>query len=235
MIEQIDFLVRVVAIGAALMLMAQIVAGEVRETIKFPMVAMIIGAIAYLIQSSGMLMTEGPLEPWVDLVAIATPFWIWLLGRRLLGREPERRIALIALAVLLIGWVLAYFIPLAQQGGFYLTHLAALALVGDLVRLAVQGRDLDLDTEKSVVRLWLPRSFGVLAGIILLAEIIGEAIGLPALVELACAVLVLLVTVFAGLALMRSAPELLIESKEEAGEEVASEPVPDDAAAAESA
>ena len=46
MIENIDFLVRMIAIGAGLMLIAQIVAGEVRDKIKLPLVGMMVGVIA---------------------------------------------------------------------------------------------------------------------------------------------------------------------------------------------
>ena len=232
MIEQIDFLVRATAIGAALMLIAQLVAGEVRETIKYPMVAATIGAIGYLIASSRFLAGGGPLDPWINLVAIATPFWIWLTARRLFAREPARRIALLALAVLLIGWVLSHFVPLASVYGFYLLHLTGLALIVDLVRLGLLSRR---NGEASVIRLWLPFLAGVLTAVVLLIEMIGAAFSLPPLVDMMIAVLVLLTMLFAGLALMRTAAELLFETDETADTQLASEPPTDDAQNAESA
>lgn len=222
MIEQIDFLVRVVAIGAALMLIAQIAAGEMRETVKYPLVALSVGAVAYLIQSNAMLMTEGPLKPWVDLVAIATPFWIWLFARRLFGREPERRIALVALAVLLTGWVLAHFVPLTGEAGFALHQIAGLALIGDVVRIGMKQSKHEPGADPAV-RKALPLAIGALAGVILLAGSIGEVTGLYPGAELTIAVLVLLMTLFAGLALLRTHPELLLET-----EPAESEPVEDD-------
>lgn len=226
MIEQVDFLVRVVAIGAALMLMAQIAAGEVRETVKYPLVALIIGAMAYLIQSSAMLLTEGLLQPWIDLVAIATPFWIWLLARRLFGREPERRLALAALAVLLIGWVLAHFVPLTGEVGFALHQLAGLVLVADVVRIGMARRRIDHGTDPAI-GLWLPLGVGTLAGAVLLAESIGEVTGLHPLLEVTIAVLILLMTIFAALALFRTSPELSIEPEVEEHEEAPPEPAAD--------
>ena len=52
MIEQADFLVRVLAIGASLLLIAQLVAGEARPAIKIPLVGLVVGVIGYLINSS---------------------------------------------------------------------------------------------------------------------------------------------------------------------------------------
>jgi AraC-like DNA-binding protein len=215
MIEQIDYLVRLIAIGAALMLIAQVVAGEIRDAIKFPLVAMVIGVIAYLINSCDLLLAEGPLDPWVDLAAISSPFFIWLFARRLFEREPERRIALSALAVLLVGWVIGHFIPGTGRLGFYILHIAALALIVDLVRVGLVERKDDLVEQRRVVRLWLPLLVAVQAGGILLFETIAGVASAHPVVDLINAVLILLLTLFAGLALMRSEPELLLETEED--------------------
>ena len=172
MIEQLDYLIRLVAIGAGLMLIAQVVAGEIRDHIKFPIVAMLVGVIAYLINASPLMLAESPIDPWVDLFAISAPFWIWLFGRRLFERAPEQRIMLSAAALMTLGWFLANFVPFTGLSGFLLLHIVALLLVADLVRIGIFERDDDLVEQRRLVRLWLPLLVALKAGKILLVEVL---------------------------------------------------------------
>ena len=225
MIEQLDYLVRLIAIGASLMLIAQVVAGDVRGDIKLPLAAMIIGGIAYLMNVSPLVLANGPLDPCVDLLAISTPFSIWLFARRLFENEPPDRLVLVAAAVILLGWMLGNFIPVSGRLGFYILHLAGLALVADVIRVGLFGRGDDLVEQRRIVRLWLPLLVGAQAGGILLFEIVAGASSLFPAVQLANAVLILLLNLFAGLALLRTVPELLLETEDNAPEEDA--PLPD--------
>lgn len=209
MIEQVDFLVRMIAMGAALMLMAQVVAGDMNEKLKFPMVALIIGVMAYLIESSNLMVADSPLDPWINLVAIATPFWIWLVARRMFDFEPERRLALAALAALLIGWVVDNFVPGSGQLGFYLLHVISLVLIGDLLRLGMQLRKQGSGRDRGTIRLTLPLLIGELAGVVLLTEMIGGSAILHPMLSLASGILILMLALFAGLAMLRTEPELL--------------------------
>ncbi|BDI60702.1 helix-turn-helix domain-containing protein [Qipengyuania nanhaisediminis] len=232
MIEQVDYLVRMIAIGAGLMLIAQLAGGEVRRAIKLPLVAMIVGSIAYLINVSPLMLAESPIDPWVDLFAISAPFWIWLFARRLFEAEPDRRIILGAAAAMLLGWVTANFVPGGNAFGFYFVHAVALVLIADLVRVGLVERKDDLVEERRAVRLWLPLLVAAQAGGILLFEVvIGASAQYPA-VELANALLILLLTLFAGIALMRTNPELLVEH-EERGAEREDPPAPLDLSASE--
>lgn len=226
MIEQVDFFVRMITMGAALMLMAQVVAGDMNEKLKFPMVAMIIGVMAYLIESSNLMVADSPLDPWINLVAIATPFWIWLVARRMFDFEPERRLALVALAALLIGWVIDNFIPGSGKLGFYLLHLISLALIGDLLRLGMQIRKQGSGPDRGAIRLTLPLLIGELAGVVLLTEMIGGSAILHPMLGLASGFLILMLTLFAGLAMLRTEPELLgaIRPHTPARKPVASDP-----------
>lgn len=225
MIEQLDFVVRLVAIGAALMLIALFVAGEVREAVKLPLVAMLVGVIFYLLNASPLLRFDGPLDPWVDLVAISSPFSIWLFARNLFERPPERRILLVAAVVLLIGWFVGHFVPALDPLGFYIIHIAALALLADLVRIALFERVDDLVEQRRVVRLWLPLLVAAQAAAILVFEILAGSGRLLPAVNLANALLILLITLFAGLALLRTDPELLVETEDDApGEDEAALP-----------
>lgn len=214
MIEQFDYLVRMVAIGAGLMLMAQLVAGDVRDQIKYPAVGMIIGVIFYLINSTPLMGSESPMDPWIDLVSISAPFSIWLFARNLFEREPQTRTILIALVALMLGWFLGNFVDALDPLGFVVLHVVALALIADLVRVGLIGRKDDLVEQRRVVRLWLPLLVAAQAAGILTFEMIEMMTGAydrsnP--VHLFNSTMILVLMLFAGLALMRTVPELLVE------------------------
>lgn len=228
MIEHFDFYVRVIAIGAGLMLIAQLVSGEVRERIKIPAVGMLVGVIGYLINSSPALGPQGPLDPWIDLVSISAPFSIWLFARNLFEREPERRVVLGAAAALLVGWFVGNFVPATGLLGFFILHIVGLALLADLVRIGLFERKDDLVEQRRVVRLWLPLLVAALAAGILTFEIIEVFTGgrddtNP--IHFVNALLILLLTLFAGLALMRTVPELLVERADQPREKEPEQPL----------
>ena len=222
MIEQWDYIIRLMAMGAGLMLIAQLVAGDVRAALKLPLVAMIVGVLAYLINASPLMMGEGPFDPFVDLFAISTPFWIWLFARRLFESEPQPRLAYAAAAILVAGWVIGHFVSGTGRLGFYLLHLAALALIADLARVAWTERPDDLVEQRRIVRLWFPLLVAAQAGAILLFETVTGASGLFPAVNLLNSALILVIILFAGLALLRTDPDLLMASGERA--EQASQP-----------
>ncbi|WP_249171973.1 hypothetical protein [Erythrobacter sp. JK5] len=219
MIEQVEFFVRVMTIGAALMLLAQLVAGEVRAAIKLPVVGMIVGVIAYLVNSSTMMTRDNVWVPLVDLVAIFSPFWIWLFARRLFEREPPRGVMNAAAAALTISWFFANFVEPVQVFAFYFTHAVALALIVDLVRVGLMGREDDLVEQRRVIRLWLPLLVAAQAGGILIFEMVFGLTRAFPLVQLLNTFLILLITLFAGLALLRTDPELLVESEQDQPDE----------------
>ncbi|MHA7818914.1 MAG: helix-turn-helix domain-containing protein [Erythrobacter sp.] len=223
MIESIDNLVRLIAIGASLMLIAQLVAGEVRSAIKLPAVAMIVGVIGYLINASPVLSPPGPMDPWVDLVSISAPFSIWLFARNLFEREPERRIMLGAAAALLAGWFIGNFFEALDPLGFFVLHIVGLALIADLVRVGLFERKDDLVEQRRVVRLWLPLLVAAQAAGILTYEMFEAVTGghdRTSPMHFVNASLILLLTLFAGLALLQTDPELLIQTEEDAPDKV---------------
>lgn len=217
MIEHFDYLVRMIAIGAGLMLIAQLVAGEVRERIKFPAVGMIVGVIFYLINSTPLMGSGGPMDPWIDLISISAPFSIWLFARNLFEREPERRLMLVAAAALLAGWFIGNFVHTLDPVGFFVVHVVALALIADLVRVGLFGRKDDLVERRRAVRLWLPLLVAAQAAGILTFEMIEAVSGnhdRSNPVHLANSLMILVLMLFAGLALLRTVPELLLETEE---------------------
>jgi AraC-like DNA-binding protein len=172
MIEQWDYLIRLISIGSGLTLIAMVVASEVRLSIRMPLIGMLVGVIGYLLNSTPLVTQSGPLDPWIDLVSLSTPFWIWLFGRRLFERAPEQRIMLSAAALMTLGWFLANFVPFTGLSGFLLLHIVALLLVADLVRIGIFERDDDLVEQRRLVRLWLPLLVALKAGKILFVEVL---------------------------------------------------------------
>ncbi|MEO0419611.1 MAG: helix-turn-helix domain-containing protein [Pseudomonadota bacterium] len=222
MIETWDFYIRLIAIGAALLLIAQMAAGDIRDRIKFPVVFMVIGAIAYLMNSTPVLPSSGPMDPWIDLLSLSVPFWIWMFARNLFEREARPRVILIVAALFVGAWSISNFFAPAGLIGFYIIHLISLGLIGDLVRVAFLDREDDLVEERRIIRLWLPLLVAAQAGTILAAELIFVPNAPPPAMQLLNAVMILALILFAGLSLLRAEPALLMEtnaSKAANGEE----------------
>ena len=217
MIDQLDFLIRTMAVGAGLMLTALFVANDVRRHIKLPLIGIVIGSIGYLVNATPLMMATSPLDPLIDFVAISTPFWIWLFGRRLFEREPDRRALYGAVAVLLFGWLVGNFMPWTWPTGFLILHFALLFLIGDLVRVGVFERDDDLVEQRRVIRLWFPLLVAAQAGGILVFELFELAMGtgrLPIASLINC-ILILILMLFTGVALMRTDEVLPTEPRDD--------------------
>ncbi|MEM9311185.1 MAG: helix-turn-helix domain-containing protein [Pseudomonadota bacterium] len=225
MIEQFDFLVRLVAIGASLMLLALLVEGEMRANLRVSLVGLVVGAVGYLINSTPLIGSAGWVDPWVDLVSLSPPFWIWLFARQLFEREAPRRAVLAAVAGLIGAWFFGNFLPGAAIAGFYAIHLISLALIADLVRVALSDHADDLVEKRRIIRLVLPLLVAAQASGILIYEIVtADAIAVP-WVQLVNAVLILILILFAGTALLRTDEELLLETQAEASAVATPEPI----------
>lgn len=213
MIEQADLLIRMIAIGSSLMLLALLIEGEVRKGIKISLVGLVIGAVGYLINSTPLIGSSGPIDPWVDLVSLPPPFWVWLFSRRLFEREPPQRGIQLAVLGLVLSWFLGDFFEVAAMPAFYAIHLISLALIADLLRVALVDREDDLVEKRRIIRLVLPLLVAGQAGGILIYELLtANSIAIP-WVQLVNSVLILLLLLFSGLALLRTDPELLVESQ----------------------
>ncbi|MEO1489432.1 MAG: helix-turn-helix domain-containing protein [Pseudomonadota bacterium] len=212
MIEQADFYVRMIAIGAGLMLISQIATGRVRAKIKLPVVALMVCAIAYLMNSTPLILPQGPSDPLVDLPSLLTPFFIWLFGRNLFEREPDGRMALACGAALCGAWALANFLEGGIGLGFYTIHVLSLVLMADLVRVALKDRADDLIEQRRLIRVWLPLLVAAEAGIVLMFELFFAPNAPPPALQLLNASVIFLLILFAGLALLRADPELLMET-----------------------
>lgn len=217
MIERVDIAVRLVACGASLLLLLLLLAGEIRRGLKLPLAGLTLGSIGYLLNSSSALFDETrPLLPLSDFLSIFTPFFIWLFALRVFEREP-RRAALWGAPILLAGaWITGVVVLPHLHVGFYIIHIVGLALVADLFRVALLERADDLVEQRRTFRLWLPLLVAAQAGGILAFELVtgrGSASGGDPRAQLANAVLILAVTLFAGKALLRTEPELLVRAE----------------------
>ncbi|UAB79536.1 AraC family transcriptional regulator [Erythrobacter sp. SCSIO 43205] len=231
MIEQWDYLIRLISMGSGLTLLAMVVASEVRLSVRVPLIGMLVGVTGYMLNSKPLWSPTGFLEPWVHLVALSTPFWIWLFGRRLFEREPDRRIILAVVAVMMVGWFLRSFVAeYTEHVGFVLLHTVAFVLVADLVRVGIFERDDDLVEERRIVRLWLPLLVAIQAGQIILVEMLELVSAIDSrnpLMSMLNSLIILLIMLFAGLALFRTNRDLLPKQGEETRANPQDELIPD--------
>lgn len=212
MIENLDTSVRLIAVGASLLLLTLLLAGQVRRPIKIALGGLLISAAAYLINSSTVIHPPRSIRPFVDLASVFAPFWTWLFGRRLFEDEPPKWVIPVTTAVLVASWFIAHFVPRFDPAGFYSIHFVSLVLVADLLRVALGQRADDLVEKRRLIRLWLPVLVAAQTGGVLVFETIaGQAPAHPA-VQLLNAVLIFTLTLFVGLALLRTDEELLAEA-----------------------
>lgn len=212
MIESIDTTVRLISVGATLLLLILLLVGQVRAPLKLALGGLLVSAIAYLINSSTVISPPHGVRAYVDLASVFTPFWTWLFGRRLFEDEPAPWVVWLSPLILVISWFAAHFGRPESAIGFYSIHVISLALVVDLLRVAIGKRADDLVEKRRMIRLWLPLLVAFQTGGVLLFEtIVGRAIPFPP-VQLINALLILALTLFAGLVLLRTDDELLAES-----------------------
>jgi AraC-like DNA-binding protein len=217
MILELNYLIRIVTVGAALLLLAQVSANDIRRELKWPMIGMIVGAIGYLINSTPLKTSQGIFDPWIDLISISTTFFIWLFARTLFEREPPQRLVLGVIAVFLLAWVEWHFVRSEFYLGFFVLHLVSLGLMIDLVRVGVLEREDDLVEERRAIRLWLPLLLAAQAASIMVFELAEVLFGVstrspPA--QLINSLLIAVLILFSGLAFLRSERDLLVRTEE---------------------
>lgn len=216
MIERLDIAVRLVACGANLLLLVLLLAGEMRPGLKLPLAGLLVGAIGYLLNTTGGILGLSAPFPLSEFVSIFTPYFTWLFALRVFEHEPRRLALLGAPMLLAAAWLVALYLLPHLDVGFYIIHIVGLALVADLFRIALLERGDDLVEQRRTFRLWLPLLVAAQTGGILAYELItgrGSAMNGNPQASLAGAVLILAVVLFAGLTLLRTEPELLVRSE----------------------
>ena len=207
---EIDTAVRLMGVGASLLLLIIVLAGRVREPLKIILAGLIVGGAAYLINTSEQLDISGPFKPPLDLISLITPFWIWLFARLLFERRPPHWLLGLVLLLYLIGWGSAHYVAGGEDVGFYIIHLLSLVVVADLIYVALSGLGDDLVRKRRLVRIYLPLLVAIQTGGILVYEMIFRSAAVIPAVQLANAILILTLFLFGGLALLQTDPELLV-------------------------
>lgn len=213
--DQIDIIIRMMAVGATMLLLAILLAGRVRVGLKVPLAGLAVGAAAYLVNSSPLFSPGVQFDFIVDFLSLLSPYWIWLFARRLFEREPP----------LWLTWgFLAFFTLCLVTGKVFLSlnfytfagiHIAGLILVADLLYSAWSGRKDDLIEKRRMIRVWLPILVGLQAGGILLIELVtGAAIANP-VIQAVNALLIFALTLFCGIALFETNVQLLVDTNED--------------------
>ena len=203
--------IRLLAIGASVLLLVVLMAGRVRRTLKLPLAGIIVGGALYLVLSSTKMPLPAMISPALDYLSLLTPFWTWLFARRLIERDPPALLLPAFVLFYTLCWALAHWAGEYWRIGFYGIHIASLALIADLFRCAWSGRDDDLVEKRRMIRLWLPVLVGLQAGGILTFELfLGSSVTYP-LVQIANGLLIFALVLFGGLVLLQTDPELLVE------------------------
>lgn len=221
MIDDINFLVRMIALGSALMLLAVISANTIRIQIKVPLIGVIAGVIAYLLNSSPLIELSSWIDPWIDLISLSTTFFIWLFARQLFERPPGRRILTIATVIMVIAWFSGNFLPSTRPIGFFVVHIVSLALIIDLVRVGILEREDDLIERRRAIRLWLPLLVAAQAALILsyeIAEVVTDLEHRSGEARLFNLLMIIVLLFFAGIALLRTDDELLVSVQKRAND-----------------
>ena len=208
-----DTTIRLLAVGSSLLLLAVLLVGRVRMTLKVPLAGLIFGAAAYLVNSSDAFAVSRGLNPGIDYVSLLTPFWIWLFARRLFERDPPGWLLWGFIGFFTVCWLLGSFVEGFAYTGFVGIHIAALGLVADLLYTAWSGRADDLIEKRRMIRLWLPILVGAQAGGILAYELVtGGAIAHPVVAGVN-ALLIFALTLFCGVVLLDTDEELLVATQ----------------------
>lgn len=236
MIEQVNYVVRVMALGSGVMLIALIMANEARRQLKLPLIGMLVGVIAYLINSTPLTAPATIFDPWIDLISLSTTPFIWLFARNLFERPPERRVLLAVIILFVIGWFSSNYLPFTRPAGFFAVHIVSLAIIGDLVRIGLFERADDLVEQRRTIRVWLPLLVAAQAASILLYEIAEMVIAVDSrspVTQLLNSTIIFTLMLFAGIALLRSDTELLVATQDDRPDEGREEAPPLDLSASE--
>lgn len=209
---QLDIIVRLMAVGASLLLLALLMTGAVRPALKIPLAGLVIGGASYLINSAGLIDPQLMIRRLIDLTALITPLWIWLFSRRLFERDPPHWLLAVLGFLYLTGWIVANFVEQSRGFGFYSIHFISLAVLADLIYVAISGLNDDLVYRRRLIRIYLPILVGLQSGGILVYELLFGNENNNAVIQTINGFLILALILFGGLALLRTDAELLVDT-----------------------
>ncbi|MEO9467617.1 helix-turn-helix domain-containing protein [Parasphingorhabdus sp.] len=168
----IDTTIRLLTIGGQMMMIAILLISRTRTDLKISLFGVLVGASAYLVNSSIAL---SPPQPWrmlVDFTSVSTTIWAWIFAHQLFERSIRRPLLIVAPLMLAIFWAVGNAMPDTRWFTYYAIHLLSLALVAHLIFIAVNGRADDLIERRRRIRTILPIFVGLQVGGVLTYEII---------------------------------------------------------------
>ncbi|MEQ8410874.1 MAG: hypothetical protein RIB52_04905 [Erythrobacter sp.] len=201
MIGEFDSLLRVVAIGAWLVLLAQYAGIAMRAELRLPLALIALANIAGMLAGGGLLLAASAGESAVLALAAFAPFAAWLAVLRLIGQGPELRTAIVAALAVAATWATARYAGPAGEPAFYALRVLSFLLAADILRAAIVGRARDHVPERRALRGWLAPLAAMQAGLPVLVEMIAGTAMLPASFSLAQAALTMALAVMLALAL----------------------------------
>lgn len=201
MIGDLDGGLRVLAIGAWLVLLAQFVSAPIRTGLRAPFVLLSLATTAAMLAGGGLMIAASDAEAWIVLVAAFAPFASWLAILRLLDQPPERRTALVAALVIVFALLLAQLVAGAEISSFYAVRILSALLALDILRAAFVGRAHDPSPARRALRPWLGALAALQAGAPALAEMIAGTAAIAPPLSFAQAALTLALALLLALGL----------------------------------
>ncbi|QIQ86629.1 hypothetical protein [Erythrobacter sp.] len=199
--SEFDAPLRIVAIGAWLVLLAQYAGIAMRAELRLPLALIALANIAAMLAGGGLLLAGTMGEAFVLALAAFAPFAAWLAVLRLMGQGPEPRTALVAALVVGACFAAARYGGPAGEPAFYAQRVLSALLAADILRAAIAGRVREHEPARRALRLWLAPLAALQAGYPMVAEMIVGRSYLPAPLSLAEAALTLALAVMLALAL----------------------------------
>lgn len=182
---EFDGAVRILAIGAWLVVLGQYAGIAMRAELRLPLALIALANIAAMLAGGGLLLAASVGESVVLALAAFAPFSAWLAVLRLIGQGPEPRTAIVAALAVAGTWAAAHYAGPAGEPAFYALRVLSVLLAADILRAAIAGRARDHLPERRALRVWLAPIAALQAGLPVLAEMIAGTSALPAPFSLA--------------------------------------------------
>ena len=211
---QLDSGIRLIAIGAQIMIIAVVAIGPVRSGLKLPLIGLLVGAMAYLINSSTGLAPPNPWRIPIDFLSVSTTVWAWIFALQLFEKQVPKICLILVPAILAIIWVMAYILPAGQLFTYYAIHLLSLGLVLHMLYVAISGRGDDLIEKRRRIRVILPVLVALQVGGVLLYETIYSPFDTSPEISALNASFILVLVLCAGIAVLTSESVIMSVSKE---------------------
>lgn len=210
----IDTVIRLLAIGGQVMMIAILLVSKTRTDLKISLIGVLVGAIAYLVNSSITLSPPHPWRSFVDFGSVSTTIWAWIFAHQLFERPIRKSLLVAAPLMLATFWTVGNFLPDTRWFTYYAIHLLSLALVAHLIFIAINGRADDLIERRRKIRTALPIFVGLQVGGVLTYEIVFGTAEYQPDVSAMNAMLIFALVLGAGMALFAAEQDIFSRAKQ---------------------